>query len=564
MGYKNPLMFIKRILKRDIPNGHFVISADQDRILRNLIKDVDRYVAKNHLIPKARVLFIPSYYMISYTRLFDIFMVLALRLRGVEIIPVLSDSLFCQQFFFGGIYESAWNGSSYTKMESKIWKEMLNTKPLEIFDFYHENDIILADEISKQVTFENYRQLTYKGYPVGKKASDITANQNNLPGMINRSDVLDQLRLHVGNIVRLIIAYERVFKAVNVDAVFSNVPFYYKWHIPYYFADRRNMPFYSAMLGERKNTFLFSCNTDTMLDATPAWSSFKMKRMSKETQTNLEDLINARAYGKTDAYSPYPLPEQNTVDHHSLSSWLNKDKPLVIFPVNVLYDATVYQASSLVDNPLEFIEKIIAFFELHPEYQLIIKAHPAESLAYASGSDLFTRFCMRYVLASMRGKITKNILFLDYDSKIPMSDLIPMAKLGIVYTSSTAMEMAWAGKPVISVAQCHYSGKGFTYEPKNIEELYALVTQILLKGETTSVINKRIELSKKYYWLYYHARIDFKLFQGSDTGNIPTKLLFKNYKDLLPGKNAALDYVCDSIIKRVPIYGNNRWPPATV
>ena len=146
-----------------------------------------------------------------------------------------------------------------------------------------------------------------------------------------------------------------------------------------------------------------------------------------------------------------------------------------------------------------------------------------------------------------------------------MHDLIPMIKLGIVYTSSATLEMAWAGKPVITVAKSHYYGKGFTYEPSSLDELFTLVGQILSKSESTSVIIERMELSRKYYWLYYyHARVDFKLFQGNDSDTVPARLLFNDYEELLPGKNPALDYVCDSIMNGLPIYGDRRWPPATV
>lgn len=565
MNLKDFVTFILTVSGQRSPAKDFIVSKDQDRLMQRLAGDIDQYVAINGSAHKVKVLFIPSYYMITFTRMFDILMALSLRLRGAEIIPVLSDPLFSEQFFFGGIYTNAGNGSSYAATEKRIWKDLLGTKPVCLSDFYSESDDRLAADLSSQVTFENYRQITYRDYPVGKKAGEVTANLNNLPGVINRSDVVDQLRNHVWHIVRLIGAYERSLETINPDTIFSNVPFYYKWNIPYHIASRRNVPFYSATLSERKNTFLFSCNTDDLLDISPAWQSFKAIELSKDTQAILDDLITARAQGKTDAYSPYPLPGQETEEHQKLLGWLDNGKPLVIFPINILYDAAVYQDSSLVETPLELIHEVIAFFNLHPEYQLIIKAHPAERLAYESRSNLFTKFCLRNVLRTMDRDMNPNIYFMDYNTAISMSDLVPLSDLGIVYTSSTAMEMAWAGKPVITVANSHYSGKGFTYEPATLDELFVMVSRILSEGEPASIIKERTELSRKYYWLYYyHARIDFKLFQGSDVGTIPTRLLFESYEELLPGKNSALDYVCDAILNKLPIYGDHRWPPASV
>jgi hypothetical protein len=78
------------------------------------------------------------------------------------------------------------------------------------------------------------------------------------------------------------------------------------------------------------------------------------------------------------------------------------------------------------------------------------------------------------------------------------------------------------------------------------------------------VVQRRIELSRKYYFLYYyHARVDFKLFEGDDVNITPTRFLFDDVTALLPGKNAALDYICESILEGRPIFGDDRWPPAT-
>jgi hypothetical protein len=126
------------------------------------------------------------------------------------------------------------------------------------------------------------------------------------------------------------------------------------------------------------------------------------------------------------------------------------------------------------------------------------------------------------------------------------------------------MEMSWAGKPVVSVARTHYSRKGFVHEPASPDEFWATVRKVLDEGEPDSVRQTRIELSRKYYYLYfYHARVDFKLFQGDDQNITPTKFLFDDASALLPGRNEALDYICDCILEGRPVFGENRWPPPT-
>lgn len=560
------IRLLKNTVRRWIPRRDFIISREQDELLQSLSRDITRHLSTHKSEPRARILCLPTHYLLSLTRMVDVVMAMALRLRGAEITPVLCDHRFYQQVFFGGLYGATnTEGVQYAWMEKHIWQDLLLTNPIYLRDFYHEVDTRLAKKLSRQVNITNYREFSYKGYPVGIKAADVTANLNNLSKITDDVNLMSQLRVHAENIIKLLHAYERLFEAVRPDVILSNHPFYYKWGTAFHVAQSRKIPFYTGEVNDRKNTLLFSSDTDKILDVSPAWPSFKDQELPEEVRDRLDELIGLRSQGKFYSYSPFPLPGQDTEDHRRFLAWLDRDRPLVFYPVNTLYDAAVYQESKVFQDALEMLEKVVAFFNRHPEYQLVIKAHPAEKMIKDSYSKEFCEACLERVLAALPEKLKDNIYFLDYDTNISTFDLIPHIDLGILFTSSTAMEMAWAGKPVVSVAAAHYSGKGFTYEPGNQAEFFGLIKKILTEGETASTIQERIKLSKKYYILYfYYARVGFQLFEGCAGGFNPSRLLFNHCDALLPGKSAALDYICDSIIERLPIYGENRWPPITL
>lgn len=500
----------------------------------------------------------------SYMRLFDFTMATAFRLRGAEIIPVLSDYRFSQQFFYGmDNPQDETQGKKYSEIEKKVWRSLLKILPLFWADYRDENDKKTADTLSRQANLGNYQSITYKGYPAGLRAAEVVANLNYIP-KISDEKLLVQVKTHISNIVELINCYERIIDDIHPDVVFSNIPFYYKWDTAYHVSVARKIPFYSVKMGGRKNTWLFTCNTRKMFDVSPAWPSFKEKELSDDTKIILDNSIASRFRGEVDAYSPYEMPGQVTDEHVILRKFISNKKPTAIFPVNVLYDAVAYQPNKCFSDITDMIFQVVAFFNQHPEYQLIIKAHPAEKLFH---TQMFASFKPQYLKKFIEANnlnLGPNIFFLEYNSKIPMADILSLIKVGIVYTSSTAYEMAWFGKPVISIAETHYSGKGFVYEPENRDRFFQLLDQLLVKEEENSVIQERIDLSKKYYWLYYyHGKVDFRLFEGSDVGLIPTKILFDSYKSLLPGENAALDYICNSILNKLPIYADNRWPPCT-
>lgn len=543
-----------------------IISQEQDNFIKEFIADIEKYIENSKIKPNAKLLYIPSFYQIKFTRIFDIFMASSFLLRGFDVIPIITGLFHPKEcVIFGGIYNEnrEQNLGHYNLIETLIWKYLLKRYSLHLPDFRIENDIDMAKEISNKVTFNNYKQIIYKDYPAGEKAAIATLNMNNMPELTDKKEIIDQLRIHVGNIVELISAYERIFDIVNPDVVFSNIPFYYKWGVVYHIAKKRNIPFYSGWMGERKNTFFFSNNSDKLLDCSPAWPTFKKQILDEHTRRIIDEAISKRSQGKVAHFSPYPEPQKQTPEFQNMLSRIQKDKALVFFPVNVFFDAIVFQKTLAFSNLVDMLDKTIDFFNRYPQYQLIIKTHPVEKLFY-NGPPEFSKYCLKNVLINLKKELKENIIFLDYNTSISTYDIIPLINLGLVYTSSTAVEMSWFGKPVISVADSHYNSKGFTYQPESKEEYFDLIHQILTDGEPQSLINERIELSKKYYLLYYyHGYVDFKMFQGSDTQVVEDKFLLKSYEDLLPGKNEALDYICDSIMNKLPIYGDNRWPPYT-
>lgn len=555
-----------KIKKTVLPRNDFIISKEQDEFIKKVLKDTESYCAnsKSSTSPQ-KVLYIPSYYHISFPRIIDIFMATSLRIRGCEIVPVLTGFFHTKEcVIYGGIYNENRKKrmTEYDYVERKIWNEFLKTKSLSLDNFRTISDIRLALEYAEQASLANYKELYYKGFPVGEKAMIVALNMSNMPEVENNKTILNQFKIHVSNIIELINAYERIFDEEKPDIVFSNVPFYYKWSVPYHIARGKNIHFYSAMLGERKNALFFQHNIDKLYDCSPAWPTFSRKSLTDCDKMTMENLINQRLQREAAHYSPYPVPNKESEEFRNLRMRISKDKPLVLFPVNVLFDAIVYQETPAFSNIIDMLIQTIDFFNQNEQYQLIIKAHPAEKLFYHKW--LSSKYCLKNILVNLNRKLRNNIIFIDYDSAISTYDIIPLIDLGIAYTSSTVMEMAWFGKPVISVAECHYNSKGFTSQPNNDKEYFELINRILTDGDSQSV-NERIELSKRYYLLYFgHAYVDFKMLQGSDTGVVPDRFLFESYEDLLPGRCEALDYICDSIINKLPIYGENRWPPATL
>lgn len=538
-----------------------IISLKDDHKLSLMSNSIKRPSDKEG-IP---VLFIPSYYQMKFSRMHDITMVFALILRGARVTPVLTSDIFQDQdVIYGGIYnryrkqKKKW----YSKIEKKIWVDLLKTKPIYLKNFIKTSDYKIARTLINKITIKNYREFQFKGYDVGKKAAIATSNLNNMAVLEDRVYILEEFKSHATNIIILLLAYERLFKKLQPEILFSEFPHYYQWDVPYFIASRLKIFFASSVITEKKNSWFFSTNTNSFQDATPAWNSFRTSSDCKNEFEFINKAIKERT-SRSVSYSPV-FPRKRSESLLTEIQDFASSKPTLFLPVNVLFDLAVFKESPLFSNILEMIDWIIKYFQVRPEYNLIIKAHPAEKLFYESHLKSADVYCLSNWIKRQGYSFPKNIKFLDYDSAISAFDIMPLIKLGLVYTSTTAVEMAWAGTPVISTSFNHYNNKDFVISPETTTKLEKEIQRLLEGTEDESVIKKRIINSKKYYLLYYyHTFINLGLIQGSDTGKVKDTILYDNIEALIPGKNIALDYMCDTILSKKPAFGPNRWPPFT-
>ena len=543
----------------------YVISKQQDEDVKNIAKDIEEYAKADKAKLPIKILMIPSYYQISFTRLRDIFMFLSLRARRAEIVPVLCSGFYPKEcMVYGGNYKK--NRKNLCKNDcfitKAIWKDLLKTNPVLLKEFRKEEDACLAHEIACGVSFKNYKGINFKGYKVGIEAAKAVANLYDMSMIEDRPEIVDALKIHVQNIIELISAYERVIEFIKPDVILSNIPFYYQWDAAFFAAQKKEIPFYGIGITERKNSCYFLYNSNKIYDFSQGWNSFKNTPLDDEAEKTIEKTLARRCQGKYFSQSYYKHSNMDSGEYRKMRNWQRRDKPTVFFSVNIPSDAVVLVKSYVFESLFEMVRETLDYFAEHKEYQLIIKAHPAEEQFY-QGDILSQKYCLGNIISQF-GKLPGNIFFIDYDSPISSFDIFPLIDLGIMISSSAAIEMAWIGKPSITTAESHYSDKGFTYEAKTKEEYYALIKKILSYGEGDSVIKERIELSKKYFYYYvFHGFVQFNLFQGHEYDSVKSKLLFKDFREILPGKNRALDYICDAIINRLPIYGDKRWPPFT-
>ena len=102
-------------------------------------------------------------------------------------------------------------------------------------------------------------------------------------------------------------------------------------------------------------------------------------------------------------------------------------------------------------------------------------------------------------------------------------------------------ELPCFGKPIIAAGEAHFSGKGFSYDAQTPYDYF-----MLLKNIPPALNKKRIELAKRYAYLYFIQRqVPFTFTNKNEGhwGNID----YNKLDELLPGRNPIVDKVCNCL-----------------
>jgi len=230
-------------------------------------------------------------------------------------------------------------------------------------------------------------------------------------------------------------------------------------------------------------------NTDQL------WAARGGQKLSKEERALIDELEAARMGGRAFGKSVRKWQDVETKGGEALREELKLDtqRPIVLLATNVLGDSLTLGRNVFAQSMADWIEKTVQFFATRPEVQLVIRIHPGERLTHGPS--------MADVVKSALPQIPENIHLIGPLEKINTYDLMEIAQLGLVYTTTTGLEMAMNGIPVIACGETHYRKRGFTFDPMTWDEYYATVDR-LLKSKVT-LTEAQIETAWEYAYRFF-------------------------------------------------------------
>jgi len=170
-------------------------------------------------------------------------------------------------------------------------------------------------------------------------------------------------------------------------------------------------------------------------------------------------------------------------------------RPVVLLATNVIGDSLTLGRQVFSDSMTEWLERTVQYFATHRDVQLVARIHPGELITKGpSVADVVHK-----VLPS----IPENIHLIPADAKVNTYDIVEIANLGLVYTTTVGMEMAMSGIPVIVVGNTHYRNKGFTLDPESWQGYFELLSDTLANLIQYRLAQEQVDQAWNYAYRFF-------------------------------------------------------------
>ena len=265
----------------------------------------------------------------------------------------------------------------------------------------------------------------------------------------------------------------------------------------YRIAKWMQIPVTTYEFGEQRKRIWIAQNREVMRQETDdLWEARKNLPLDDEAFEKMRNMLSARQ--RADLWGNFTRRWQGTekVGSEKIRSELRlDDRPNVFLATNVLGDSLTLGRQTFSKNMAEWIERTVQYFAERKDAQLIIRVHPGETLTHGQSMvDVVTR---------LMPMLPSHIHLIKPTDKINSYDLVDIATVGLVYTTTMGLEMPMSGVPVIVSGQTHYRGRGFTMDPDSWVSYYRMIGNILDNPSSAVLTEDQVKLAWQYAYAFF-------------------------------------------------------------
>jgi hypothetical protein len=337
----------------------------------------------------------------------------------------------------------------------------------------------LPDELTEHLTVATYRDVQYS---------------------LLREDVdldSDLYRLRMERNLSHTQAMFAWMKSYRPDVVIVPNGSMLEFGITYKVAEYLGIPIVTYEFGEQSERIWMAQNDDVMRqDTSMLWNSRKDVELTNDEWTRVRDFFSARQGGGL--WENFSRRWQGTPSQGESKTRADlglDTRPIVLLPANVLGDSLTLGRHIFSESMTEWMIRTIKYFKERDDVQFIIRIHPGEQIGW--GPSVFD------ILTETYPSLPEYIHLLPADAKINTYDLVAIADIGLVFTTTVGMEMAMVGLPVIVSGETHYREKGFTLDANSWDSYIKTLDKVLSNPKEYRLSREEVDSAWTYAYRFF-------------------------------------------------------------
>lgn len=271
------------------------------------------------------------------------------------------------------------------------------------------------------------------------------------------------------------------------------------------------------------------------------WQQWAGIPLAKDQLDNIYQFLLDRRAGRNQTWHVFNPPAKD-VEEAKAQLKLDGSKPVwAVFPSSDDEAAAFKERREGYGDHDGWLEHIIRFAGDHPEIQVVVRAHPNIShTARGTNRRQYDYF------ATLKEMAPSNVRVVMPEEPVNSYVLMDLASVGHVFVSSTGLEMATMGKHVVVGGGASFRDSVFVKTARSPEHFNTLLEDCLTV-QGNELDREVARMAFRYaYGQFFRTSVVFPLVRMPEVHR--GEPAYQNLGELLPGKDAGLDRICEIIL----------------
>lgn len=235
------------------------------------------------------------------------------------------------------------------------------------------------------------------------------------------------------------------------------------------------------------------------------------------------ELMNERrlASVKNWAWTLQNAPRQAAQDSLK-EAGLESGRNFVLVCTNVPYDAGYDKLTRIFPSMRDWLIDTVRCLIRETDATVVVRCHPAEA-AYWGGKEKSDQNLLDVGLTP-----SERLIIIPAEHTINTYGLMEHCKLGVVFSSTTGLEMAMMGRRVLTGAEVYYGRRGFTADCDDRDDYLTKLRELASSPAATIPHERMIDARLFHFLLHFVMQWPYPWHKDTSLGDLPPHVLVRS------------------------------------